>query len=1537
MSGLRCSSDNLGPVEETDDCVWSSCGSDIDTLPSPITRCQGGLISRISHEIKGNDFCRFSHVKTYKNAAHNDDTTDHIEEKSQRRAVARLLSMFNAFAELSWCFTSPPSESRTRVLDEQVMDQSSSEANISELGRTSLSQSSSEKDSVKPGHSMPSKSSTPSPQLPPLENTCCDGATRIGYTVSPLPSHSHSFCHCSSKIDRLARNPLLTVHNNSHLCPERYEAHIVKRSRRRIDKRLLSGACLGGVVTMALICLLLPTMHLLSASRHGLCHSSRNATDTAMTGHIWTMNCFLHGPVAALGGRVADLFPERCRLPENYSSLWREEQCWFLLPVLYPIMSWTSTNPGARIHSTYWHFSLRPPNATVTEPQNCNTTSYKNMRGLSNSPMEEERHRGLRWWFGNENNKKANGTASSTGGARPVAQQDSLSSLLDSSFATSRRTGLNAGPSKLVIAGQMIVEESECNIAQLDLTTNAIDKDERIQLSLYNSYSGGEVYSLLANQSYIGPKKVVQNTVVIPDEDGFSGTNIVTTSPLVDTSDVVMPGAIKAVQSNRKSVPPKGSSGMSSLSSQSELQRFSLSRATSSSTGGKPLLTSVGGGSPSDASSSPPVVADDDSLPVYRYGRELIVVGAFDTTYRNSQVTYCSVGRWDGEMLNKVGEGLCNSALSKGMKITSAAFAGPNDVYVAGSFHTQVWNGDDHEFVKIFNIAHYNAIKQVWLPLQVGQLTCSWCVVTVLALAWDNKRKQLHVAGKFNAIDNRNVPAGLALYDFDSGHLVAHPGGGLSLDNITEDGVGTALQMDQENGVLYVMGSYERLTTVGSFCKGLAALEVDTNRWTCLADSKHTVEPTGGGNMLLTPYGLMVAGKVQGDQTTWPNPDKPYTIALLTINKLKRYGNVTGHEFEWSWLPGFDGHDDPIHCLSNGYGDHEGTVFIGGDNFVAKWRYKEMAVPFSEVSDSSGGSSSRNSSDTMEEMLEDTSLDGTTSSTTTGIGKGGATSTTRSSSSSNALPRDKKKMVMQKVPVTETLSSAVRGSVMAISQLVPEDESPKDEPPDQDAPGGAGGGGGGPFPASNTAIGYTILAYSLALGTVLGMLLAVLCNKNLDIVGRFFAKDSQVKGISLDTLTCSAVENSTVAEACQRAMRARFVDNPNLLTIINPAEIVVHRIIGEGTFGRVWSASWRSADVAVKEFVFAQAAVKGRSSQQRDIIDDIIGEASMMAMLRHPNVLQMFGCCLTSQAIWIVSELCSLGSLRQLLDDQDRVTPNSLKVSLALQISEGMAYLHTQKPPIIHRDLKSHNIFVHETFTHQTLNKKKKAGSYKARSGIKRRVNTSCNTQLSISADGSGNDNQDSKGNGVGEEGGGGEGAPSAGADAEGRNSMGASQSESTIVAKIGDWGTARAENAGSRTMTHGVGTACWLAPEVIKHSRCSQGSDVFAFGIILWELATQEEVYQGLETMQIIAKVANENLRPPVPPNCIWKELMVKCWHEDPVQRPSFEAIVKDLNVFLARDRLSSLSSTESMPDSYQNGSGQLLLRRDRDGAKNQ
>eukprot|EP00592_Proboscia_alata_P026226 CAMPEP_0194445332 /NCGR_PEP_ID=MMETSP0176-20130528/127802_1 /TAXON_ID=216777 /ORGANISM="Proboscia alata, Strain PI-D3" /LENGTH=434 /DNA_ID=CAMNT_0039271873 /DNA_START=297 /DNA_END=1601 /DNA_ORIENTATION=- len=431
-------------------------------------------------------------------------------------------------------------------------------------------------------------------------------------------------------------------------------------------------------------------------------------------------------------------------------------------------------------------------------------------------------------------------------------------------------------------------------------------------------------------------------------------------------------------------------------------------------------------------------------------------------------------------------------------------------------------------------------------------------------------------------------------------------------------------------------------------------------------------------------------------------------------------------------------------------------------------------------------------------------------------------------------------MTSREAITVNLMKGKVRGSVRAISQLVP--------PVTRSAPNHDSG-------SPPMLIGYTIVVYCVALGAIFGMLFALICNKNLNstILSFFFHRDLQPRGIPLNVLTYGAVDdNLGFDDSFQRAMKTRCVTNPTFLTLIDPGEIILHRIIGEGTFGRVWSANWGSSSVAVKEFVFAQAAVVGKSMMRQQIIEEIIGEAGMMAMLRHPQVLQLFGCCLTSQAIWIVSELCSLGSLRQLLDDKEKDLSIQLRLRLALHVAEGMMYMHAQNPPILHRDLKSHNIFVHETSSGST-DTSEKAG---------------------LMMDG---------------------------------NSYSENSCERHIVAKIGDWGSARAALAGSRTMTHGVGTACWLAPEVIKFARSSKKSDVYGFGIILWELATREEVYKGLQSTQIIARVANDNLRPSVPEDCLWKHLMMDCWHENPMQRVTFDVVVVELNTILSQVTIKS------------------------------
>lgn len=66
------------------------------------------------------------------------------------------------------------------------------------------------------------------------------------------------------------------------------------------------------------------------------------------------------------------------------------------------------------------------------------------------------------------------------------------------------------------------------------------------------------------------------------------------------------------------------------------------------------------------------------------------------------------------------------------------------------------------------------------------------------------------------------------------------------------------------------------------------------------------------------------------------------------------------------------------------------------------------------------------------------------------------------------------------------------------------------------------------------------------------------------------------------------------------------------------------------------------------------------------------------------------------QAIWIVSELCPRGSLRQVLDDRGTPLTPRARLRVAVDVAEGMLYLHSREEPVIHRDLKSHNIFMME-------------------------------------------------------------------------------------------------------------------------------------------------------------------------------------------------------------------------------------------------
>ena len=83
-----------------------------------------------------------------------------------------------------------------------------------------------------------------------------------------------------------------------------------------------------------------------------------------------------------------------------------------------------------------------------------------------------------------------------------------------------------------------------------------------------------------------------------------------------------------------------------------------------------------------------------------------------------------------------------------------------------------------------------------------------------------------------------------------------------------------------------------------------------------------------------------------------------------------------------------------------------------------------------------------------------------------------------------------------------------------------------------------------------------------------------------------------------------------------------------------------------------------------------------------------------MSKLNQENLVKLFGVMLNP--LRMVIEFCPLPDLYQHLSSTlllaDEIFTIKLKTKLALDIANGMNYLSTRKPPIVHRDLRSPNV-----------------------------------------------------------------------------------------------------------------------------------------------------------------------------------------------------------------------------------------------------
>ncbi|WP_394552158.1 Stk1 family PASTA domain-containing Ser/Thr kinase [Agromyces sp. MMS24-JH15] len=208
-----------------------------------------------------------------------------------------------------------------------------------------------------------------------------------------------------------------------------------------------------------------------------------------------------------------------------------------------------------------------------------------------------------------------------------------------------------------------------------------------------------------------------------------------------------------------------------------------------------------------------------------------------------------------------------------------------------------------------------------------------------------------------------------------------------------------------------------------------------------------------------------------------------------------------------------------------------------------------------------------------------------------------------------------------------------------------------------------------------------------------------------------------------------------------------------------------------------------------------------------------VQEARSAARLAHPNVVNVFDQGQDDDMAYLVMEYLPGITLRELLKDYRRLTPEQA-VDIMDAVLAGLAAAH--KAGIVHRDLKPENVLLAD----------------------------------------------------------------------DGR-------------IKLGDFGLARAVTANTATGQALLGTIAYLSPELVTRGVADARSDIYAVGIMLYEMLTGEQPYVGEAPMQIAYQHANESVpapsakQPSVPAEL--DEIVAWATARDPDERPADARVLLD------------------------------------------
>jgi hypothetical protein len=140
---------------------------------------------------------------------------------------------------------------------------------------------------------------------------------------------------------------------------------------------------------------------------------------------------------------------------------------------------------------------------------------------------------------------------------------------------------------------------------------------------------------------------------------------------------------------------------------------------------------------------------------------------------------------------------------------------------------------------------------------------------------------------------------------------------------------------------------------------------------------------------------------------------------------------------------------------------------------------------------------------------------------------------------------------------------------------------------------------------------------------------------------------------------------------------------------LNVEEYTKHKLLGAGTFGRVYLVSKKNS---TGNHLYALKVQKKRALIEFGMVTGIMQERNIMVRLNHPFVIRLINSSQDDPNIYMLTDLYQGGELRSLMEYCERGMPEEAAVFYAAGILEGVTFMHARRA--VHRDLKPENVLL---------------------------------------------------------------------------------------------------------------------------------------------------------------------------------------------------------------------------------------------------